>query len=80
LLDGLGGSVREDDHDRLPARIRQQGPNPETYDRYLDLRKHGPVPHGGFGLGVERTLAWITSEKHIRQCIPFPRMRDKVYI
>jgi asparaginyl-tRNA synthetase len=76
----IGGSVREDDYDRLVARIREQGLNPETYDWYLDLRKYGSVPHGGFGLGVERTVAWITGEKHIRQCIPFPRMMDKVYI
>jgi asparaginyl-tRNA synthetase len=46
----------------------------------LDLRKYGSVPHGGFGLGVERTIAWITGEPHIRQCIAFPRMMDKVYI
>lgn len=76
----IGGSVREDDHDRLLEGIKQQGLNPETYDWYLDLRKYGSVPHGGFGLGVERTVAWITAEKHIRQCIPFPRMADKVYI
>ncbi len=76
----IGGSVREDDHDRLLARIKQEGLNPETYGWYLDLRKYGSVPHGGFGLGVERTVAWITAEKHIRQCIPFPRMMDKVYI
>jgi asparaginyl-tRNA synthetase len=76
----IGGSVREDDYDRLLARIKDQGLNPETYDWYLDLRKYGSVPHGGFGLGVERTVAWITREKHIRQCIPFPRMMDKVYI
>jgi asparaginyl-tRNA synthetase len=76
----IGGSVREDDHDRLLARIAEQGLNPETYGWYLDLRKYGSVPHGGFGLGVERTVAWIAAEKHIRQCIPFPRMTDKVYI
>jgi len=76
----IGGSVREDDYDRLLARVQQEGLNPETYDWYLDLRKYGSVPHGGFGLGVERTIAWIAQEKHIRQCIPFPRMRDKVYI
>ena len=76
----IGGSVREDDYDRLLDRIKAQGLNPETYDWYLDLRKYGSVPHGGFGLGVERTVAWITGEKHIRQCIPFPRMMDKVYI
>ena len=76
----IGGSVREDDYDRLLARVQQEGLNPETYDWYLDLRKYGSVPHGGFGLGVERTIAWIAQEKHIRQCIPFPRMMDKVYI
>jgi len=76
----IGGSVREDDYDRLLVKIKDQGLNPETYDWYLDLRKYGSVPHGGFGLGVERTVAWITREKHIRQCIPFPRMMDKVYI
>jgi asparaginyl-tRNA synthetase len=76
----IGGSVREDDYDRLLVKIKEQGLNPETYDWYLDLRKYGSVPHGGFGLGVERTVAWITREKHIRQCIPFPRMMDKVYI
>ena len=76
----IGGSVREDDYDRLLDQDQAQGLNPETYDWYLDLRKYGSVPHGGFGLGVERTVAWITGEKHIRQCIPFPRMMDKVYI
>jgi asparaginyl-tRNA synthetase len=76
----IGGSVREDDYDRLLARIKDQGLNPETYDWYLDLRRYGSVPHGGFGLGVERTVAWVIGERHIRQCIPFPRMMDKVYI
>ncbi len=76
----IGGSTREDDHDRLLKRIEEQKLAPQTYSWYLDLRKYGSVPHGGFGLGVERTVAWITGEKHIRQCIPFPRMMDKVYI
>jgi asparaginyl-tRNA synthetase len=76
----IGGSVREDDYERLLARIREQGLNPETYNWYLDLRKYGSVPHGGFGLGIERTVAWLIGERHIRQCIPFPRMMDKVYI
>ncbi len=76
----IGGSMREDDHDLLVARINQQGLNINNYDWYLDLRKYGSVPHGGFGLGVERTIAWLTAQKHIRQCIPFPRMMDKVYI
>ena len=76
----IGGSVREDDHDRLVARIKQQDLKSENYNWYLELRKYGSVPHGGFGLGVERTVAWLTGQKHIRQCIPFPRMMDKVYI
>jgi asparaginyl-tRNA synthetase len=76
----IGGSVREDDHDLLLARIEEFGLNVENYDWYLDLRKYGSVPHGGFGLGVERTVAWLTEEKHIRQCIAFPRLMDKTYI
>ncbi len=76
----IGGSVREDDHDMLLKRIDEMGLKRENYDWYLDLRKYGSVPHGGFGLGVERTVAWLTGESHIRQCIPFPRMMDKVYI
>jgi len=76
----IGGSMREDDHDLLVARINEHGLDIENYEWYLDLRKYGSVPHGGFGLGVERTIAWLTAQKHIRQCIPFPRMMDKVYI
>ncbi len=76
----IGGSVREDEYEKLNERIKQQGLNPENYQWYLDLRKYGSVPHGGFGLGVERTIAWLTGEKHIRQCIAFPRLMDKVYI
>jgi asparaginyl-tRNA synthetase len=76
----IGGSVREDDYDLLVARIKEQGLNIENYNWYLDLRKYGSVPHGGFGLGVERTIAWLTGELHIRQCIAFPRLMDKVYI
>jgi asparaginyl-tRNA synthetase len=76
----IGGSVREDDYDRLLSRIHEEGYDPEHYQWYLDLRKYGSVPHGGFGLGVERTVAWITGEKHIRQCIAFPRLMDKVYL
>ena len=76
----IGGSVREDDYDLLAERITEFGLKVEDYSWYLDLRKYGSVPHGGFGLGVERTVAWLTGERHIRQCIPFPRMMDKVYI
>ena len=76
----IGGSVREDDYQMLLNRMQEMGLNPENYQWYLDLRKYGSVPHGGFGLGVERTVAWLTNEKHIRQCIAFPRMMDKIYI
>jgi asparaginyl-tRNA synthetase len=76
----IGGSVREDDYERLLARIVKEGYNPDSYQWYLGLRKYGSVPHGGFGLGVEQTVAWLTSEKHIRQCIAFPRLMDKVYL
>ncbi|MHC4360854.1 MAG: asparagine--tRNA ligase, partial [Planctomycetota bacterium] len=76
----IGGSVREDDYELLVQRIEGQGLQRENYDWYLDLRKYGSVPHGGFGLGIERTLAWLTGEKHIRQCIAFPRLMDKIYI
>jgi asparaginyl-tRNA synthetase len=76
----IGGSVREDDHDKLLDAIREKGLDPENYRWYLDLRRYGSVPHGGFGLGIERTVAWLTGERHIRQCIAFPRMMDNVYM
>ena len=76
----IGGSMREDDYDRLAGRIDDEGYNSEHYQWYLDLRRYGSVPHGGFGLGVERTVAWITSERHIRNCIAFPRLMDKLYL
>jgi asparaginyl-tRNA synthetase len=76
----IGGSVREDDYDMLLKRITEENLKVENYQWYIDLRRYGSVPHGGFGLGIERTIAWLTGEKHIRQCIPFPRMLDKVYM
>ncbi len=76
----IGGSMREDDYDLLVSRINEEGYNEHSYDWYLDLRRYGSVPHGGFGLGVERTTAWLTNEKHIRQTIAFPRMMDKLHI
>ncbi len=76
----IGGSVREDDYQTLLQKIKEDNLEPANYSWYLDLRKYGAVPHGGFGLGIERTVAWITAEKHIRQCIAFPRMMDRIYI
>ncbi len=70
----IGGSQREDDIEKLRARIREEKLPEEAYSWYLDLRRYGSVPHAGFGLGVERTVAWITGIKHVREVIPFPRM------
>ena len=69
----IGGSQREDDHDRLLARIREQGLPEKAYDWYLDLRRYGTFVHSGFGLGVERTVSWICGLEHIREAIAFPR-------
>jgi len=75
----IGGSAREEDYDRLLARINHDGLPQADYEWYLDLRRYGSVPHGGFGLGVERTVAWVCGLKHIRETIPFPRMMGKFY-
>jgi asparaginyl-tRNA synthetase len=75
----IGGSQREDDHDRLLARIREQGLPEDSYTWYLDLRKYGTFTHSGFGLGIERTIAWITGRPHIREMIAFPRMLNRLY-
>src|SRR5687767_10123149 len=75
----IGGSQREDDHDRLLARIREQGLPEESYRWYLDLRKYGTFPHSGFGLGLERTVAWVTGRPHIREMVAFPRMLNRIY-
>jgi asparaginyl-tRNA synthetase len=75
----IGGSQREDDYDRLLARIQEQGLDPESYRWYLDLRKFGTFVHSGFGLGVERTVAWITGIPHIRETIAFPRQIHRLY-
>jgi asparaginyl-tRNA synthetase len=74
----IGGSQREDDLDRLMFRIREERLPEETYGWYLDLRRFGSFPHSGFGLGVERTVAWITGRPHIRELIPFPRMMNRL--
>lgn len=75
----IGGSQREDDYHRLLERIREEKLPEEAYGWYLDLRKYGSFPHAGFGLGLERTVAWITGKRHIREFIPFPRMINRLY-
>jgi asparaginyl-tRNA synthetase len=74
----IGGSQREDDHDRLLARIKEEGLPIDAYGWYLDLRKYGTFVHSGFGLGLERTVAWIAGTPHIRECIAFPRMMHRL--
>ena len=75
----IGGSQREDDHDKLLARIRRDGLPEDAYQWYLDLRKYGTFVHSGFGLGVERTVAWICGVPHLRETIAFPRMLYRLY-
>jgi len=75
----IGGSQREDDHDRLLERIKAQGLKPEWYGWYLDLRRYGTFVHSGFGLGLERTVAWICGIPHIREAIAFPRQIHRLY-
>ena len=75
----IGGSQREDSYDRLLARIEEQQLDPEAYRWYLDLRRYGTFVHSGFGLGVERTVAWICGLPHIRETIAFPRQIHRLY-
>ena len=75
----IGGSQREDDYETLLQRIREHNLDEEAFAWYLDLRKYGSVPHAGFGLGIERTVAWITGTKHVRETIPFPRLLQRIY-
>jgi asparaginyl-tRNA synthetase len=75
----IGGSQREDDYEILLARIVAQKLDPEAYRWYLDLRKYGTFVHSGFGLGVERTVAWITGQPHVREMIAFPRQLHRLY-
>jgi asparaginyl-tRNA synthetase len=75
----IGGSQREDDLDLLLQRIREEKLPEEAYSWYLDLRRYGTFPHSGFGLGLERTVAWITGRHHIRELIPFPRLMNRLF-
>jgi len=75
----IGGGQREDNLENLERRIAEHGLPREAFEWYLDLRRYGSVPHAGFGLGLERTLAWICNLPHLRETIPFPRLLDTVY-
>jgi asparaginyl-tRNA synthetase len=74
----IGGGVREDDYDELVKRIHEHGLKTEDFGWFLDLRKYGSVPHAGFGLGLERTVAWLCGLPHVRETIPFPRMISRL--
>ena len=75
----IGGGQRVHDYDLLAKRLREQKLPEEAWQWYLDLRRYGSVPHAGFGLGLERTVAWICGAEHVREVIPFPRMLYRVY-
>src|ERR1035437_746748 len=73
-----GGSQREDDYDKILQRLREEKLPEDAYEWYLALRKYGAFPHSGFGLGLERVVAWIVGAQHIRECIAFPRMMHRL--
>ena len=75
----IGGSERISDYDELKARIVESGLDVEAYEWYLDLRKYGSVPHSGFGLGLERAVAWFSGVQHVRETAPFPRLLNRLY-
>jgi asparaginyl-tRNA synthetase len=75
----IGGGERLASYETLVERLKQNNLPAESFQWYLDLRRYGSVPHAGFGLGLERTVAWICGTEHIREVIPFPRMLYRVY-
>ncbi|OED32559.1 asparagine--tRNA ligase [Planococcus maritimus] len=75
----IGGSERIHDYDLMKQRIQEHNLDETAYDWYLDLSKYGAVPHSGFGLGLERTVAWISGAEHVRESIPFPRLLNRLY-
>jgi len=75
----IGGSQRIHDHDLLLSRIKAHDLPIEAFQWYLDVRRYGTFPHSGFGMGLERFVAWMTGVKHLRETIPYPRMLNKIY-
>jgi len=75
----IGGGARLDDYDLLVQRIKEHELPMEAFEWYLDLRRYGSVPHGGFGMGVERCVSWICGLEHVRETIPYPRMLHRLY-
>jgi asparaginyl-tRNA synthetase len=75
----IGGGERLADLDLLQQRIREHNLPQDAFEWYLDLRRYGTVPHGGFGMGIERVVAWICKLEHVRETIPYPRMLYRLY-
>jgi len=75
----IGGGQREDDLETLEKRLAEHGLPRRAFEWYLDIRRYGSVPHAGFGLGIERTVAWVCGLPHVRETIPFPRMLGKMW-
>lgn len=75
----IGGSERIYDYELMKQRIQEHGLDEKAYAWYLELSKYGAVPHSGFGLGLERTVAWISGAEHVRESIPFPRLLNRLY-
>ncbi|SHF56059.1 asparagine--tRNA ligase [Ornithinibacillus halophilus] len=75
----IGGSERIDDLELMKQRYEEHNLTGEAYEWYLELRKYGSVPHSGFGLGLERTVAWLSGVDHVRETIPFPRLLNRLY-
>ena len=75
----IGGSERVYDYDLLEKRLKSHQLDISAYKWYLELRQYGSVPHSGFGLGLERTVAWISGVEHVRESIPFPRLLNRLY-
>jgi asparaginyl-tRNA synthetase len=74
----IGSGQREDSEEVLLRKIAEHGLNRDHFEWYLDLRRYGSVPHGGFGLGLERLVCWLCGIRHIRETVPFPRMMDRL--
>jgi asparaginyl-tRNA synthetase len=75
----IGGGQREDNLDLLLAEIKRHGLNQADFEWFLDLRRYGSVPHSGFGMGIERCVAWVCGLHHVRETIPFARTLDRLY-
>ena len=75
----IGGGQRLDDYDLLLQRLKEHNLPQEAFERYLDLRRYGSVPHSGFGMGIERVVGWICGLDHVRETIPYPRMLYRLY-